>query len=117
MANGDKTTYIEIDGDRLKKSIDARGLVCYQVQTDLGCGRAISNAIVRGKIAQPIMTLLDSKYGITLEEIAPATETESKVERNPVDEIIIAPQISEEQWERLGTLIKQSILDAFKEYL
>ena len=116
MAKAEKTSYIKIDGDRLREAFRTRGLVRNQVATDLGCGCAISNAIARGNIAKPIMRLLEAEYGITIDEVAPVAEPSAKQRTQP-EEIIIAPQISDEQWERLGTLIKQSILDAFKEYL
>ena len=115
MARVDKTSYIKIDGERLRQAFEKRNLVRNRVAKELGCGCAISNAIARDTISKPLMKLLTSEYGITAEEVAYCSKPSTKEAPKQPDEIIIAPQISEEQWERLGALIKQAILDAFKE--
>lgn len=117
MARNDKTSYIKVDGDLLRQAFESRGLVRNQVAKDLGCGCAISNAISRGTIAKPIMKLLNSEYGITIEEIAYHSKPSANEPPKQPEEIIIAPQISDEQWDKLKGLIKDAILEAMNEYL
>lgn len=115
MATAGKTTKIPINSDLFKAAFEKRGLVRDRVAADIGCGCEISNAISRGQISKPIMAVLTYEYGIPYEEVAPYSKTSTNEKNTQPDEIIIAPQISEEQWTRLGDLIKQSITEALKE--
>lgn len=112
-----KTNQIPINGDALKEALRIRGLTQAEVSRRLGCGCGISNAIMRNYITKPLMLLLKSEYEITEEELAkqPTTNvTRTKPKADP-QEIIIAPQISDDQWTKFEEVIKTAILEALRE--
>ena len=112
MAKTKGTEMIPINGEALKAAISERGFKPSRMEDELGCGRALSNAIMRGSIAKPILMLLANQYGINPEDLKQAPERRAQLQP---EEIIIAPQISEEQWTRIGDVIKAAILEALRE--
>ena len=111
----DRTERVSINGSALKEAIKTRGLSQASISRELGCGCGISNAIMRGYITKPLMMLLKNEYGITLEELQQYSEVNT--EKPKADEIVITPEISDEQWSRLGDVIKNAVLEAMKEYI
>lgn len=115
MSTRDATVWFEIDGNKLRDAIGKRSLKQSDISRTLGCGNDIANAIKRDKIKKPIMKLLTSEYGITAKDVQKDSNVNSEMNKAYPEEIIIAPQISEEQWGKLAELIKTAITEALKE--
>ena len=101
MCNNRKTTYIPISGDKLRKAVESIGYSVTLLETELGCGQAISNAIKRDRISKPILDLLDIRYGIGYESIQPDEENNA------------FPELTDEFWDRLHETIKEAVKEAF----
>ena len=109
-----------VDPDRVISAIKRRGVDLKDAAEEMGYSySALTNLKKRKTISKPLLVALERTFGITYEMIKPEETTKAETERSVKrpDEIVIAPRFSEEQWKRLGDLIKQSILEAFKEYI
>ena len=111
----DKTEMVSINGEALKMAISEQGLTQAALSKKIGCGCAISNAIMRNVIPKPLLTVLKYEYGITQEKLEEYSSMNTRTQ-SVAEEIIIAPQISEEQWERFASTIKESIFEALNEW-
>lgn len=63
------TKWLEFSPEKLRTALASRNLKQTDVARELGVGCAISNALARGRISQPVMILLDKVYGISEGEI------------------------------------------------
>ena len=102
--------WIDIDGEKLKELIKDKGTNPSSVARNLGCGHDITNAIRRGKIKKPLALLMCSYLGIEATDFI----ADEPIAKEEPQEIIIAPQISEEQWTRLEKLIYEAVTRALK---
>ena len=101
MCNNRKTMYIPISGEKLRRAIELTGLSVTALETELGCGQAISNAIKRDKISKPIFDLLEIRYGIGYDSIQAENENNA------------FPELTDEFWDRLHETIKEAVKEAF----
>ena len=106
--------WVDIDGEKLKEQIKRKGFNPSQLAKALGCGHDITNAIRRGKMKKPLAILICSYLGIPFASFELVKETQAPTEPAEPQEIIIAPQISEEQWARLEKLIYDAVTRARK---
>ena len=112
------TRLIDIDGEALRKEIRSRGL------TQTEAGRMIyksesyfAKVIARNKIQKGDVEHIQERFNIAPETyvIPEVSEPEQLVIEAPgsvSDEIVIAPQISAEQWTRLEELITRAVTKA-----
>lgn len=61
---------IKVDGTKLVEILESKGLKCGEVSTALGFASSyVSNVKKRNKGAQPFFDGLESKYGISIDDI------------------------------------------------
>ena len=94
----DRQEMVPVSSEKLEAQVREKFKTVSAAQKELGCGNAIHNAIMRGKIQKPLYTLL-THMGF---DIAP----------EPVPEV--ARTEDEEAW--LRRIIKESALEAIREW-
>lgn len=105
--------WLNIDGEILKDEIHKAGTNPSRVAKKLGCGHAITNAINRNKIQQPLLMLICKEYNLDTKRIKHTVNNESAQDKS--NEFIIVPEISSAQWISLKEVIKAAILEAAEE--
>lgn len=108
---------IDINGEALRKELQSRGIALTEAGPMIYKSESyFSKVIARNKIQKGDVQHIESRFNILPETyvIPEVSEPEQLVieETGSAPEIIIAPQISAEQWDRLEELISRAVTKA-----
>ena len=92
----DRQEMVPVSSEKLEAQVREKFKTVSAAQKELGCGNAIHNAIMRGKIQKPLYTLLTHMDFDIAPEPTPATETAN----------------GEDEDDRLQRIIKEAVLEA-----
>ena len=92
----DRQDMVPVSSEKLEAQVRERFKTVRAAQQELGCGNAIHNAIMRGKIQKPLYTLLTHMDFDIAPEPTPAAETTN----------------TEDEDDRLRRVIKEAVLEA-----
>ena len=109
---------VRIDGEKLRKAIESRGLIMSDASEELGFNRMfISNCRNRGQMSRYAMVALQSRFGIPTEEYM--VKDKPEIIKVIAEEPVQQPEVKTEpiDYERLWKVIYTASFEAFKKAL
>ena len=88
MSEISKTQNVSVDIDKLKQCISGSEYTVNELERELGCGCAITNALHRGKIQKPVLILLEKMFGVDLVPTIPEEPVQSKMSDKDKEELL-----------------------------
>lgn len=107
-----RTRQIEIDGQKLKREIEKRGLTAKQISEEIGySSNAVSRYIRDNECAKSFLAVVEVKYNISLDDIKLDKKEEPVVQTETIKEVVKEVTVNID-YEKLAEIIENAVYKA-----